>query len=52
MPVAFCQERRRPSGARGDNDRIMTVVKTIVGALALIAMGYLAVLLLRGGEGR
>ncbi len=52
MPVAFCQERRRPCGALGDKDRIMTVVTTIVGALALIAMGYLAVLLLRGGEGR
>ncbi len=30
----------------------MAVVTTIVGALALAAMGYLAVLLLRGGEGR
>lgn len=29
---------------------MMTVVTTIVGIAALVAMGYLAALLLRGGE--
>ena len=52
MFAASCRNWRRPCGALGDKDRIMTVVTTLVGALALIAMGYLAVLLLRGGEGR
>ena len=34
----------------GSEGEIMTVVTTIAGIAALVAMGYLAALLLRGGD--
>lgn len=39
-------------GLRAKGWRNMAVVTTIVGVLALVAMGYLTVLLLGGGERR
>ena len=43
---------KRSCGILRDKGKIMFVVTPIVGVLALAAMAYLAVLLLRGGEQR
>lgn len=43
---------KRSCGILRDKGKIMFVVTPIVGVLALVAMAYLAVLLLRGGERR